>query len=115
MAQKVKCLPAMWETQVRSLGQEGPLEKEMVTQSSTLAWKIPQRSLVGYSPWGHKELDMTERPHFLYVTIHLSLVYQFMCEVNHSNHYQLLCKTEAVCKQHVQLPTFVGSGLFSFH
>ena len=36
-----KCLPAMWETQVRSLGREDPLEKEMATHSSTLAWKIP--------------------------------------------------------------------------
>ena len=41
MAQIVKCLPTMWETQVRSLGQEDPLEKEMATHSSTLAWKIP--------------------------------------------------------------------------
>ena len=37
----VKRLPAMWETQVRSLGQEDPLEEEMATHSSTLAWKIP--------------------------------------------------------------------------
>ena len=37
----VKCLPAMRETQVQSLGQEDPLEKEMATHSSTLAWKIP--------------------------------------------------------------------------
>ena len=41
MAQTVKCLPTMWETQVRSLGREGPLEKEMATHSSPLAWKIP--------------------------------------------------------------------------
>ena len=41
MAQMVKCLPKMWETQVRSLGWEDPLEKEMVIYSSTLAWKIP--------------------------------------------------------------------------
>ena len=34
-------LPAMWETQVRSLGQEDPLEKEMATYSSALAWRIP--------------------------------------------------------------------------
>ena len=40
IAQKVKRLPAMQETWVRSLGQEGPLEKEMATHSSTLAWKI---------------------------------------------------------------------------
>ena len=37
----VKCLPAMQETQVLSLDQEDPLEKEMAIHSSTLAWKIP--------------------------------------------------------------------------
>ena len=41
VAQMVKHLPAVWETWVRSLGQEDPLEKEMATHSSTLAWKIP--------------------------------------------------------------------------
>ena len=41
MAQTVKRLPAMWETQVRSLGQEDPLEKEMEIHSSILAWRIP--------------------------------------------------------------------------
>ena len=41
MAQTVKNLPAVWETQVGSLGQEDPLEKEMATHSSILAWKIP--------------------------------------------------------------------------
>ena len=41
VAQTVKHLPAMWETQVQFLGQEDPLEKEMAIHSSTLAWKIP--------------------------------------------------------------------------
>ena len=41
MAQRVKCLPAMWETVVQSLGQIDPLEKEMATHSGTLVWKIP--------------------------------------------------------------------------
>ena len=41
MAQAVKNLPEMQETQVQSLDQEDPLEKEMVTHSSFLAWKIP--------------------------------------------------------------------------
>ena len=41
VAQTVKNLPAMRETQVRSLGQEGPLEKGMATHSSILAWEIP--------------------------------------------------------------------------
>ena len=64
----IKRLPTMWVTRVQSLGREDPLEKEMATHSSTLAWKIPwtegQRSLVGYSPWGRKELDTTEQLHF---------------------------------------------------
>ena len=37
----VKSLPAVWETQVQSLGQEDPLEKEMATHASILAWEIP--------------------------------------------------------------------------
>ena len=41
VAQRVKRLPAMQETQVQFLGQEDPLEKEIATHSSTLAWKIP--------------------------------------------------------------------------
>ena len=54
----------MQETQERrvwSLGQEDPLEEEMTTYSSILASKpLGQRSLAGYSPWGHKEQDRTE-------------------------------------------------------
>ena len=41
MTQTVKNLPAMQETQIQSLGQEDPLEKEMPTHSSILAWRIP--------------------------------------------------------------------------
>ena len=41
VAQTIKRLPKMWETQVQSLGQEDLLEKEMATWSSMLAWKIP--------------------------------------------------------------------------
>ena len=41
VAQTVKHLPAMWETLVRSLGWEDPLEKEMAIHSTTIAWKIP--------------------------------------------------------------------------
>ena len=41
MAQTVKNLPAVWETQVQSLGLEDPLEKGMATHSSILAWRIP--------------------------------------------------------------------------
>ena len=42
VAQKVKNLPAMWETQVQSLGWEDPLEKGTATHSSLLAWRIPR-------------------------------------------------------------------------
>ena len=65
MAQTVKHLPAMQETQVRSLAPEDPLEKEMAPHSSTLAWKFPWMEEPGrlYS-MGHKELDRTERLHF---------------------------------------------------
>ena len=67
MAQRLKRLPAMWETWVHSLGQEDPLEKEMATHSSILA--LPgeshgRRSLVGYSPWSRKESNTTEQLHF---------------------------------------------------
>ena len=108
MAQTVKNLPAVQETQVQSPDQEDPLEESMATHSSILAWRTPwteeqwvtksrtllsnkhshflshifkyvwrrkwqptpeflpgeshgQRSLVGYSPWGRKESDMTEQ------------------------------------------------------
>ena len=52
----------MQETWVWSLGQEDPLEKGMATHSSIPAWRIPRTEEPGglYSPWGHKELDMTE-------------------------------------------------------
>ena len=60
----VKHLPTMWETWLRSLGQEDPLEKEMATHSSILAWKIPWTEEHGrLQSTGHKELDATERLH----------------------------------------------------
>ena len=62
VARLVKSLPAMQGTRIRSLGQEDPLEKRMATHSSILAYRDfhGQRSLVGYSLWSCKELDMTE-------------------------------------------------------
>ena len=64
-AQMGKHLPTMQETRVQFLGQEDPLEKEMATHSSILAWKIPwTEGHVGYSPWDRKESDMTEGLHF---------------------------------------------------
>ena len=60
MAQTVKHLPAMWETWVRFLGPEDPLEKEMATYSSILAWRIPwTEEPHGIQSMGSQELDMT--------------------------------------------------------
>ena len=47
MAQRLKRLPAMWEPWVRFLGREDPLEKEMATHSSILAWRIPKTEKPG--------------------------------------------------------------------
>ena len=56
----VKNPPTKQETQVQSLVWEDPLEKEMATHSSILAWKIPWAEEPSrYSPWVKKELDMT--------------------------------------------------------
>ena len=64
MAQTVKRLSTMRETWVRSLGWEDPLEKEMVTHCSILAWRIPWMEEPG-SPRGREESDTTERLHSL--------------------------------------------------
>ena len=66
MAQTVKRLPTVQETWVRSLSQEDPLEKEVATHSSSLAWKIPWTEELSStcSAWGLKEPDTTERLHF---------------------------------------------------
>ena len=62
VAQMVKNMPVMQEIWVQSLGWKDILEKGMATHSSILAWKIPwTRNLAGYSPWGHKESDTTQR------------------------------------------------------
>ena len=60
VAQMVKSLPAMQETQLQSLGREDPLEEEMATHSSILAWRIPWTEKPGrLQSMGRKELDMT--------------------------------------------------------
>ena len=60
----VKNLPAGTEDVSLILGLGRSLEEEMATHSSILGEFHGQRSLVGYSPWGHKESDTTERLHF---------------------------------------------------
>ena len=71
LAQTVKRLSTTRETWVRSLGWEDPLEKEMATHSSILAWKIPWTEEPGrpWSPWGHEESDAAERLHSLWYKV----------------------------------------------
>ena len=62
VVQTVKNLPAILETQVRSLGREHPLKKGMAIHSNILAWRIPgTEEPSGLQSTGHKELDMTQR------------------------------------------------------
>ena len=71
VAQTIKNLPAMQETQVRSLGLEDLLEKGIATHSSILPGEFHgQRSLVGYSSRGHEELDTTQQ-----LNIHIIFIF----------------------------------------
>ena len=78
VAQRIKRLPAVWETQVRSLGWEGnvnPLQYSC-SENPMDRESYGQRSVVGYSPQGHKESDTTERFHFLsfFATLNKSFI-----------------------------------------
>ena len=75
VAQTVKHLPAMQETQVRSLGWEDPPEKEMATHSSTFAWKIPWMEEPGrlQSMWSQRVRHTSERLHFHFLFTFFSL------------------------------------------
>ena len=65
MAQRVKSLPVVWETQVQSLGQEDPLEKEIATHSSILAWKIPWMEEPGrLQSMGLQRAQLSDFTHF---------------------------------------------------
>ena len=68
VAQRLKRLPPIWETWVRSLGQEDPLEKEMATHSSILAWRSPWMEEPGrlQSTGPQRASDTTERLHLTY-------------------------------------------------
>ena len=77
VAHLVKNFYAMQETQVRSLGGEDPLEKKMTTHTSILPWENPmgQKSLVSYSPWGHKNWTQRLSHQHFYVICLCSLVF----------------------------------------
>ena len=70
VTQRLKHLPAMWETWVRSLGWEDPLDKGTATLPGFWPGESHgQRSLAGYSRWSGKESDMAEQPSLSYIQI----------------------------------------------
>ena len=111
VAQRLKHLPAMWETWVRSLGHEDPLEKEMATHSSILAWRIPRTEEPGglqstgsqrvghnwatslhftslHSTRGHNELVITEKLSFSYIYMKVKVLYTHTHTHTHTHTYQ---------------------------
>ena len=74
MAQRLKRLPAMWETWVQSLGWEDPLEKEMATHSSILTWRIPwTEELGGLQSMGRKGRTQLSNFTFTFTLVSLSI------------------------------------------
>ena len=97
VAQMVKHLSTMWKTGVWSLNWEDPLEKEMASTPGLLPGKSHgQRSLVGYSPWGRKESDTTERLHYSPV-LRYSLCLQLFCRFGD------MCKEKLAAKDTISL------------
>ena len=94
VAQRLKRLPPMQETRVQFLGREDPLEKEMVTHSSILAWRIPRTEKAGrLQPMGSQSrtrLSGFTSPHLLLASLYDKDVYKcyyfFRAEVGHFNH-----------------------------
>ena len=86
VAQRLKRLPAMWETWVRSLGREDPLEKEMATHSSILAWRIPWTE----EPGGLQSMGSQRVGHDWATSLSLSTV------STHGSHYQVSSLTSII-------------------
>ena len=81
MAQTVKCLPTVWGTWVRSLGQEDPWKKEWQPTLVFLPGEFHgQRSQVGYNPWGCTELDTTEQALMLAHRIYMNKFCEQLCK-----------------------------------
>ena len=86
VAQMVKCLPTMRETWIRSLGREDPLEKEMATHSTTLAWKIPwmeepgRLQSMGSQKVGHDWANSLHFTFYFYQKKKKKAVWDFYCD-----------------------------------
>ena len=69
MAQRVKTLPAMWETRVQPLGREDPLTKEMATHSSIVAWSIPMDREAWWTTVRMVTMSWTRLSHFAFLNV----------------------------------------------
>ena len=87
------------ETPVLSLSWEDPLEKEMATHSSTLAW-----SMVSYSPWGRGELDMTVQFHFLSFFLRCTISFRCIHVLSPLGVFTSILQMEKL--RHRERPTF---------
>ena len=86
VAQRLKHLPVMWETQVRSLGREDPLEKEMATHSSILTWRIPWME----EPGRLQSMGLQRVGHDWATSLHFTSLHFMSClEEGSPNKYQL--------------------------
>ena len=102
MAERVKNLPAMRETQVQSLGQEDPMKISWRREWQPTLDALPgeshaQRSLVGYSPWGHKELERTEQLSHLWLKrlstcMLVSAIESYICKIHMQENKIILIK-----------------------
>ena len=82
VAKRLKCLPLMQETWVQSLGREDPLEKEMATHSSILAWRIPRTEEPGgLQSMGLQRVGQTERINFLNFLTLMPLIIRATCSL----------------------------------
>ena len=90
VAQRVKHLPTTWETQVRSLGQKIPWRRKWQPTPVLLSRKFHGwRRLVGYIPWGCKELDMTEQLYLFPFLLYPSLL-SVWSSIGHQKHLEFI-------------------------
>ena len=110
VAQSVKSLPAMWETGVQSLGQEDPLEKEMTTHSSILAWRIPWTEEPSPGATVAQELQSRGSQRVRHNWVTNTLFFHFMCQAL----YQVLGIQQKI-RQKSEFPTSLVVRILGFH
>ena len=102
ITQIIRNLPAMWETWIQSMGEEDSLEKEISTHPVFLPRKSQgQRSLMGYSPWGHKEADTTERLTFSLLVVNSTVYHLLLSSWDTANLLNSLINSNSLAINHL--------------